>query len=237
MKKFFTLIAAAMMVAGANAQTVQVNLNEKCETSIVAGTVLSDNDCFTATTVFNATGSGFKEDGVTTDGEYTYEHDGVTFPAWVQIRVNKEPSADALNGTEQSGSTSVIIVAKKNATLNAYVRTGNNKEVKLFDQATLTALSSTNKFTADKNGKDNLWTWTWTIEAGKTYVLTEKGGTGRLSGFTYELTGGTNGINDINVAPAANENAPVYNLAGQRVSKEAKGILIQNGKKFINSNK
>ena len=29
------------------------------------------------------------------------------------------------------------------------------------------------------------------------------------------------------------ENAPVYNLAGQRVSKNAKGILIQNGKKFI----
>lgn len=27
--------------------------------------------------------------------------------------------------------------------------------------------------------------------------------------------------------------APIYNLAGQRVSKNAKGILIQNGKKFI----
>ena len=30
------------------------------------------------------------------------------------------------------------------------------------------------------------------------------------------------------------ENAPVYNLAGQRVSKDTKGILIQNGRKFIN---
>lgn len=29
-------------------------------------------------------------------------------------------------------------------------------------------------------------------------------------------------------------NAPVYNLAGQRVSKDTKGILIKNGKKFIN---
>lgn len=29
-------------------------------------------------------------------------------------------------------------------------------------------------------------------------------------------------------------NAPVYNLAGQRVSKNTKGILIQNGKKFVN---
>ncbi len=30
------------------------------------------------------------------------------------------------------------------------------------------------------------------------------------------------------------ENAPIYNLFGQKVTKEAKGILIQNGKKFIN---
>ena len=31
-----------------------------------------------------------------------------------------------------------------------------------------------------------------------------------------------------------NVNAPIYNLAGQRVSKDTKGILIKNGKKFIN---
>lgn len=33
---------------------------------------------------------------------------------------------------------------------------------------------------------------------------------------------------------AINDNAPIYNLAGQRVNKNAKGILIQNGKKFVN---
>lgn len=32
-----------------------------------------------------------------------------------------------------------------------------------------------------------------------------------------------------------NANAPVYNLSGQRVSKSTKGILIQNGKKFMNN--
>ena len=30
-----------------------------------------------------------------------------------------------------------------------------------------------------------------------------------------------------------NENAPIYNPAGQRVSKDYKGVVIQNGKKFI----
>ena len=31
-----------------------------------------------------------------------------------------------------------------------------------------------------------------------------------------------------------NANAPMYNLAGQRVSKNYKGVVIQNGKKFFN---
>lgn len=43
---------------------------------------------------------------------------------------------------------------------------------------------------------------------------------------------GINGVtaNDDNMT----KNAAIYNLNGQRVSKNAKGILIQNGKKFIN---
>ena len=35
------------------------------------------------------------------------------------------------------------------------------------------------------------------------------------------------------VAAVADENAPVYNMMGVRVNADAKGILIQNGKKFI----
>ncbi|MBP5418387.1 MAG: chitobiase/beta-hexosaminidase C-terminal domain-containing protein [Bacteroidales bacterium] len=35
------------------------------------------------------------------------------------------------------------------------------------------------------------------------------------------------------VTAELDENAPIYNLQGQRVSKDAKGILIQNGKKFV----
>lgn len=48
----------------------------------------------------------------------------------------------------------------------------------------------------------------------------------------YQLDETPTGINAATVK-TINENAPVYNLAGQRVSKNAKGILIQNGKKFI----
>lgn len=41
------------------------------------------------------------------------------------------------------------------------------------------------------------------------------------------------GITDVTVDEAFDENAPMYNLSGQRVDKNAKGIVIQNGKKFI----
>ena len=36
------------------------------------------------------------------------------------------------------------------------------------------------------------------------------------------------------IAPAADEDAPVYNVAGQIVDKSYKGIVIKNGVKFIN---
>jgi hypothetical protein len=48
------------------------------------------------------------------------------------------------------------------------------------------------------------------------------------SEFTCKLNVGGTGINSIN---AADSKAPVYNLAGQRVSKAQKGVFIQNGKK------
>lgn len=46
------------------------------------------------------------------------------------------------------------------------------------------------------------------------------------------LIGSTDGINTINAAEA-NVNAPIFNLAGQQVSKTYKGIVLQNGKKRI----
>ena len=43
---------------------------------------------------------------------------------------------------------------------------------------------------------------------------------------------GTTGLNSV-TADKFDANAPIFNLAGQRVNKDTKGILIQNGKKFV----
>lgn len=50
-----------------------------------------------------------------------------------------------------------------------------------------------------------------------------------------ELNGKTTGITEIKADKAVlDSNAPMYNLAGQRVDKSFKGVVIQKGKKFLN---
>ena len=48
------------------------------------------------------------------------------------------------------------------------------------------------------------------------------------------ITGLATGINKVE-ADTENVNAPAYNLAGQRVNNSYKGIIIKNGKKYINN--
>ena len=50
--------------------------------------------------------------------------------------------------------------------------------------------------------------------------------------FVGESSETMSGVEALEVAKA-DENAPVYNVLGQKVSADAKGLLIQNGKKFI----
>lgn len=69
------------------------------------------------------------------------------------------------------------------------------------------------------------------LKVGFKYVSTDKAaGTWEIRNF--KVSTDVSGINEIK-ADKLDVNAPVYNLAGQRVNANAKGILIQNGKKFI----
>ena len=75
-------------------------------------------------------------------------------------------------------------------------------------------------------------TVTWTGDA-KTTSFTAAKKQVRIKKFTITLKDTPNDITGINVE--SNNNAqPMYNLSGQRVDKNYKGVVIQNGKKFIN---
>ena len=58
------------------------------------------------------------------------------------------------------------------------------------------------------------------------------------NGYNFQMKVGANtapfssGINEINANKVANN--VVYNIAGQRVSENYKGIVVKNGKKFLN---
>ncbi len=82
-------------------------------------------------------------------------------------------------------------------------------------------------------GNQTAWAYlTFAATANETYYIFNKSTQIGFGGF--EFTAGTDtGIAGVEVEEQNDPNAPVYNLAGQRVGKDAKGILIQNGKKFI----
>lgn len=54
----------------------------------------------------------------------------------------------------------------------------------------------------------------------------------RVKKITVTLKNDPTGINEVSNG-TLNANSPIYNLAGQRVGKDYKGVVIQNGKKFI----
>lgn len=72
--------------------------------------------------------------------------------------------------------------------------------------------------------------YTFTVSAG-TYAFDEEASrTSTKLNFTYTVDGTATGIKNVN---AANADAPAYNLAGQRVNANTKGIIIKNGKKYL----
>ena len=54
----------------------------------------------------------------------------------------------------------------------------------------------------------------------------------RVKKITVTLKSDPAGIKEVSNG-TVNENTPIYNLAGQRVGKDYKGVVVQNGKKFI----
>ena len=71
------------------------------------------------------------------------------------------------------------------------------------------------------------------VEA-KTYLLFQPSSQVGLYGFQFTEGGGNDGVQTVTTKTQNNANAALYNLAGQKVDKSYKGIVIQNGRKFYN---
>lgn len=72
---------------------------------------------------------------------------------------------------------------------------------------------------------------TWPVKTGVDYYLTGGSHSIGISGFFFDETDPA-GITA--VTETEKVDGPLYNLAGQRVDKNYKGVVIQNGKKYMN---
>lgn len=70
------------------------------------------------------------------------------------------------------------------------------------------------------------------IPAKKGYLQLSSSSTGPKDFFAFG--GETTGINNISANGIDEEETPLFNLAGQRVNKSYKGVVVKNGKKFVN---
>ena len=189
MKKIFTLIAAVFAAVAVNA----ADWTPKGSTP-GANEVLVDDDLVTFSTVFAGTNGTIMDE---TDNPTTITYGGKTFKTYMQIRVNAAPSASDPTGTEQSGSTPLVIVAKKDLKLTYYYRrqavtdagyTDNDgKDMKIVDQAAPATAIAGSEFYVDNPEDAYGQTYkTVYLSAGKTYTLWARGTTGRLYGISYE---------------------------------------------------
>lgn len=233
MKKFFTLIAAVAIAASMNAQgtyAVQEGDNVK------AGDQISSVDNITLTYMEN-------DDVEFAAGKKTTNWADADFTAYV-CGVN---NGKLVSGAEPTGCVYKFETVKAGS-VTVGVQLGGTKGFHILnaDFAEVAPASynlpaakdgASQKFTQNQKGENIIaeksnGTVTFSVAEGGTYYVLAAGTRMGFYGFKY-VTGTSTGISDIQ-APKSSKDGATFNLLGQKVANDAKGIVIKNGKKFIN---
>lgn len=232
MKKFFTLIAVVAMAASVNAQGTY---------AVAEGDVVNAGDQIT--TVNNVTLTYCENAGTAfAVGKKTTNWADADFGAYVcgknsgKLVSGAEPTGCAYKfETTKAGSLTVAV--QLNAAKGFHILDADFAEVAPASYNLPAAKDGTSqKFTQNEKGENIVTaksngTVTINAVAGGTYYVLAAGT--KLGFYGFKFTAGTSGISNINASEAANEGA-TFNLMGQKVASNAKGLVIKNGKKFIN---
>ena len=233
MKKFFTLIAAVAMAASMNAQgTYAVAEGD----AVNAGDQISSVNNVTLTYCENA-GTAFAV------GKKTTNWADADFGAYVCGKNSgKLVSGAAPTGCVYKFDTKVAgtltVAVQLNATKGFHVIGSDFAEVALASYNLPSAKGGESQTMTQNEKGENIvavksnGTITVNAVAGGTYYVLAAGTKLGFYGFKF-TAGSTSGISNINASEAANEGA-TFNLLGQKVASNAKGLVIKNGKKFIN---
>lgn len=220
MKKFFTLIAAVAMAASVNAQTQEWNFSKwnaatfnetttQDGLTVYAGKDSKGNPCAVTVDANNKTIDGVK---------YTQR---LKFGGKGDFVDNATPNYRVL-AFDVTGACDVYVACT----------TSNKTDAKeLYVDALATGASEKTNVCKISLAANEIKGETvhYTGGAGKIFLYPNGG----LNIYTIKVTSGTSDISNINASEAANEGA-TFNLMGQKVASNAKGLVIKNGKKFIN---
>ena len=233
MKKFFTLIAAVAIAASMNAQgTYAVAEGDE----VTAGKQITSVANVTLTYMENA-GTAFAV------GKATSNWADADFTAYV-CGVN---NGKLVSGAEPTGCVYKFETVKAGS-VTVGVQLGGTKGFHILnaDFAEVAPASynlpaakdgDSQEFTQNEKGENiiaekSYGTVTFSVAEGGTYYVFAAGSKMGFYGFKY-VTGTSTGISDIQ-APKSSKDGATFNLLGQKVVNDATGIVIKNGKKFIN---
>lgn len=224
MKKFFTLIAAVAMAASVNAQTAKS----------------FSKDTYWQTSQANVQAGileGWVADG---SGQTVVKKKGNIDPETGEDKGESQYSVNGIGLKSGNAAKALTVYVTGVESIEAYGVTGSSADTRTL------------KITATPDGGDAVEGSAQSevgytaiakvsLDKAKTYTVVfdgldadgAKGADVALHGVWFK-TGTATGISSAFVDAVAG-NGATYNLAGQQVSKSYKGIVVKNGKKFINN--
>ena len=140
----------------------------------------------------------------------------------------------------EGDSVNVKVVCTKNSCKNIDAADAEDGS-QVNDRKCYVNVSGTNYCLKDAEGNEtndlklypNANEFEFGLAGGKTYTFQKYSGTGNILISSIEITPvETTGISTI--AAENTSNSAIYNLAGQKVANNYKGLVIKNGKKFVN---
>ena len=141
-------------------------------------------------------------------------------------------------GGKSSSKNSMMLTIPSDGTLKVYVRTGSNSATDRTLVLTQNGEELYNKVVQEADAVEVNMSGDNTNKVYPVISVSVKAGevtvgypVGSLNFYAFEFIAGTDGIQNV-VKPVV-ENGIRFNLAGQRVDENYKGVVIMNGKKYV----
>jgi len=231
MKKIFTLIAMAVVAMSAQAQLISFTESDKTTSAGLNAKVFSQGD-FSITLVDEVSKMAI-------DGNNAYFG---TADANQKFGFRLKSGAKSQNSEGKRCQVNVTIPSA--GTLKIYARTGSNSatdrnvivlqgESELYNNvvAESDAIKVAGMDADDPAKETNVYpVISVAVAAGQAEI---KFPTGSMNFYGFEFVAGGAGIETVNMN-VVSEAADAYNLSGQKVGRDYKGVVVKNGKKMLN---